>query len=546
MNALLEQLSRFGVGRLIAMFGLTAGAAAALVFFTMSMNSNGQALLFSGLAPSDAAAVSERLDQAGISYELQEGGSAVYVSTSQVDEARMRVASGGALSFGSVGYEIFDETDALGTTSFVQNVNAKRALEGELARSINTLNSVTGTRVHLVLPERRLFSRDEQQPSASVVVSVRGEMSGTQIATIRNLVATAVPGLQVNRITLADDQGRLLAAPSDADGDMIGAMLDDRQTAIERDLQQKIRDLVEGVVGSGGVRVAVTAELNRQSQTRTRLEYDPNGQVEVSRRAEEQSRSEPVTSGGVSVSENTPDAEAGADGETPLMANSQSSITERNYQNTQEETVSIIQAGDLQRLAVSVVVDEVATVGEDGTLTFEPRSEAELTQIRNLVAAAVGFPTDTTLTDGEQILQVTSMRFNRPDLSLGTPAPEGFSLGSLDFMRIAEIVVLFITALLVILLVARPLVQGAIGNVSGGRTAALAGPGAMPENVQALLGNSEGGMMLPEEPSADDHIDVAQIEGQVKKSSVRKVAALVEQHPDESMSILRTWMHEGE
>jgi flagellar M-ring protein FliF len=424
VNALLEQLSRFGVGRLIAMFGLTAGAAAALVFFTMSMNSNGQALLFSGLAPSDAAAVSERLDQAGISYELQEGGSAVYVNTNQVDEARMRVASGGALSFGSVGYEIFDETDALGTTSFVQNVNAKRALEGELARSINTLNSVTGTRVHLVLPERRLFSRDEQQPSASVVVSVRGEMSSSQIATIRNLVATAVPGLQVNRITLADDQGRLLAAPSDAEGDLIGAMLDDRQSAIERDLQQKIRDLVEGVVGSGGVRVAVTAELNRQSQTRTRLEYDPNGQVEVSRRAEEQSRSEPVTSGGVSVSENTPDGEAGADGETPLMANSQSSITERNYQNTQEETVSIIQAGDLERLAVSVVVDEVATVGEDGTLTFEPRSEAELTQIRNLVAAAVGFPVDTTLTDGDQILQVTSMRFNRPDLSLGTPAPK--------------------------------------------------------------------------------------------------------------------------
>lgn len=548
MNALLEQLSRFGVGRLIAMFGLTAGAAAALVFFTMSMNSNGQALLFSGLAPSDAAAVSERLDQAGISYELQEGGSAVYVNTNQVDEARMRVASGGALSFGSVGYEIFDETDALGTTSFVQNVNAKRALEGELARSINTLNSVTGARVHLVLPERRLFSRDEQQPSASVVVSVRGEMSSSQIATIRNLVATAVPGLQVNRITLADDQGRLLAAPSDAEGDLIGAMLDDRQSAIERDLQQKIRDLVESVVGSGGVRVAVTAELNRQSQTRTRLEFDPNGQVEVSRRAEEQSRSEPVTSGGVSVSENTPDGEAGAEGETPLMANSQSSITERNYQNTQEETVSIIQAGDLERLAVSVVVDEVATVGEDGVLTFEPRSEAELTQIRNLVAAAVGFPVDTTLTDGDQILQVTSMRFNRPDLSLGTPAPEGFSLGSLDFMRIAEIVVLFITALLVILLVARPLVQGAIGNVSGGRTAALAGPGGagMPDNVQALLGNPEGGVMLPEEPSSDDHIDVAQIEGQVKKSSVRKVAALVEQHPDESMSILRTWMHDGE
>jgi flagellar M-ring protein FliF len=550
VNAILEQLSRFGVGRLAAILGLTAGAAAALVFFTMSMNSNGQALLFSGLGPADAAAVSQRLDQAGISYELQEGGSAVYVSTDQVDEARMRVASGGALSFGSVGYEIFDETDALGTTSFVQNVNAKRALEGELARSINTLNTVSAARVHLVLPERRLFSREQQEPSASVVISVRGELPSAQINTIRNLVATAVPGLQANRITLADDQGRLLAAPSDAEGDVLGAMLDDRQNAIERDLQQKIRDLVEGIVGSGGVRVAVTAEINRESQTRTRLEYDPDGQVEVSRRAVEERRSEPVNSGGVSVSENTPDAEAGANGETPLLATSESSTTERNYQNTQEETVSIIQAGDLERLAVSVVVDEVAVVGEDGTLSFEPRSEAELTQIRNLVAAAVGFPTDTTLTDGDQILQVTSMRFNRPDLTLGTPAPEGFSLVRLDFMRIAEIAVLFVTALLVILLVARPLVQGAVGNVSAARPA-LAGAGsgggkALPDNVQALLGNSDGTVMLPEGDPSDDHIDVAQIEGQVKKSSVRKVAALVEQHPDESMSILRTWMHDGE
>lgn len=549
MNSLLEQLSRFGVGRLAAILGLTAGAAAALVFFTMSMNSSGQALLFSGLGPADAAAVSQRLDQAGIAYELQEGGSAVYVSTDQVDEARMRVASGGALSFGSVGYEIFDETDALGTTSFVQNVNAKRALEGELARSINTLNTVSAARVHLVLPERRLFSRDQQEPSASVVITVRGELPSSQISTIRNLVATAVPGLQANRITLADDQGRLLAAPSDSEGDVIGALLDDRQTAIERDLQQKIRDLVEGIVGPGGVRVAVTAELNRESRTSTRLAYDPNNQVEVSRRAVEETRSEPVTSGGVSVSENTPDAEAGAEGDAPLLATSRSSTTERNYQNSQEETVSIVQAGELERLAVSVVVDEIPVVGEGGTLSFEPRSEAELTQIRNLVAAAVGFPVGVTLTEGEQILEVTSMRFNRPDLTLGTPAPEGFNLARLDFMRIAEIVVLFITALLVILLVARPLVQGAIGNVSGGRPA-LAGAGAggsgLPDNIQALLGSGDGAMMLPEGELADDHIDVAQIEGQVKKSSVRKVAALVEQHPDESMSILRTWMHDGE
>ena len=243
--------------------------------------------------------------------------------------------------------------------------------------------------------------------------------------------------------------------------------------------------------------------------------------------------------------------EGGQDG--PVLATTESSVTERNYENTREETTTIVQAGDLARLAVSVVVDEVASVAEDGTLTFTPRSAEELEQIRQLVAAAVGFPTDGDLVRESQILQVSSMRFNRPDITLGTPAPEGFSLARLDFMRIAEIVVLFITAMMIIFLVARPLVQGAIGGVTGG-TPALAGTGAagipglptLPDGTTpALLADEDGTPMLSvgEEALGDDHIDVAQIDGQVKKSSVRKVAALVDQHPDESMSILRTWMH---
>ena len=181
----------------------------------------------------DAAAVTERLDSAGLTYELREGGTAVYVEADQVDEARMRVASGGALGFGSVGYEIFDETDALGTTSFVQNVNARRALEGELARSINTLASVSAARVHLVLPERRLFSRDQQEPSASVVINVNGELRGGQVETIRNLVATAVAGLSPTRITIADDSGRLLASPTDGEA-LTSAALEDRRAETER------------------------------------------------------------------------------------------------------------------------------------------------------------------------------------------------------------------------------------------------------------------------------------------------------------------------
>lgn len=545
MNAFFEQLARFGWGRLAAILGLTAGAAAALMIFTLSMNGSDQALLYSGLQPADAASVTERLDAAGLSYELREGGSAVYVSTDDVDAARMRVASGGALGFGSVGYEIFDETDALGTTSFVQNVNARRALEGELARSINTLAGVSRARVHLVLPERRLFSRDQQEPSASVVIGVDAELRAGQVATIQNLVATAVAGLAPTRITIADDSGRLLASPTDGDS-VTAAALEDRRSQTEERLRRRILDIVEGVVGPGAARVAVTAELNRESRTETSVAYDPNNQVEVSRREESQSSSEPVNDGAVSVSENQPDA-----GETegePLLATNQSEVTERNYENSSTQTTVVREAGEVQSLAVSVVVDQRPVRGEDGSLTFEPREQAELTQIRNLVAAAVGFPINVELNEGPQILEVTQMAFSRPDFSAGTAAPEGFSLARLDFMRIAEIAVLFITTVLIILLVARPLVRGAIGGGGSESSGAPAVGGASAGQSRLAAAGPDGEQMLLPEGDAmtdEERIDVAQIDGQVKKSSVRKVATLVDQHPDETMSILRTWMHEG-
>ncbi|MFW6300628.1 MAG: flagellar basal-body MS-ring/collar protein FliF [Oceanicaulis sp.] len=443
-----------------------------------------------------------------------------------------------------MGYEIFDETDALGTTSFVQNVNARRALEGELSRSINTLASVSAARVHLVLPERRLFSRDQQEPSASVVINVNGELRASQVETIRNLVATAVAGLSPTRITIADDSGRLLASPTDGEA-LTSAALEDRRAGFEEGLRRKILDVVEGVVGSGAARVVVTTELDRESETTTSTVFDPNTQVEVSRRSEEEMSEEPLDDGAVSVSENTPDAEA--EQAAARLARSSREITERNFENSSTQTTTVREAGAVERLAVSVVVDQIAVRGEDGTLSFEPRSDEEMNQIRALVAAAAGIALNAENADGARILEVQQMRFSRPDLTAGTPAPTGFSAGDLDVMRIAEIAVLFITALLIIVLVARPLVKGAISGPApieaAGVTPALPGKPGQPR-LAAQGADGEAPPMLPEDETDDERIDVAQIDGQVKKSSVRKVASLVEQHPDETMSILRTWMHE--
>ena len=539
MNTLFEQLARFGVGRLTAIFGLTIGAATALVIFTMSMNGSREALLYADLQPQDAAAVSERLGQANIPFTLREGGTAIFVDRQRVDEARLRIAQGGALGFGSVGYEIFDETDALGTTSFVQNINAKRALEGELARTINAIGVVNAARVHLVLPERRLFSQQVQEPSASVILTLRGHITPEQIATVRDLVATAVPGLRPGRITIADDRGRLLASPSE-DGTVTSAALEGRRSSLETELRDRVRDVVEGVVGPGAARVVVTADLSRESITESSQTYDPEGQVRSGRESTEEFTREPAgrNTGAVTVAENLPDAGGEANAVDGAMAETGRNSRVENYLNSSTTRTRVVEAGAIERLSVSVVVDEVMTRGEDGEPVFTPRSEEEITRIRQLAAVAAGLSEER-----GDVIEVAQLRFSRPDLDIGTPASTGFSLNRGDILRIAEIAVLFITALLIVFLVARPIIKGAIS----GPAPALASGGNMMQALPASAAVSHAGdgqLSLPDSSDYEETIDIAHIDGQVKKSSVKKVSSLVERHPDESMAILRTWMHE--
>jgi len=564
VNALLEKIAEFGVMRLAAVFGLTAGAAIALVFFVNAMNGEGDALLYSGLEPQDAAAVTASLDQANIPYSLREGGSAVYVATGRVDEARVRIASDGPLSFGSVGYEIFDETDALGTTEFVQNINAKRALEGELARSLQALDVVASARVHLVLPERRLFSRETEQPSASVIVETRGPLTPGAVATIRNLVSTAVAGLEPTQITIADGSGRLLASPADGDA-ASAAALDDRRASYEDELERKIRGVVEGVVGPGAARVVVSADLARESLSRSRTIFDPDGQVLRSQMTEEStersSDTEPL--GGVSASENLPEADGADEPSSVSTRDLDSTREERNFEISRTDETLIREAGDVQRLSVAVVVDHVGTpqIGEDGqpvldetgrpAMTYAPRAAEEIAEIERLVQAAMGYVFEEPAEPGQDVRQdrltVSQMRFNRIDPMLGTPAAAGFDFARLDVMRIAEIIVLLVTVLLIILLVARPLVKGVVGE--GGGRAALAGAGDAPMLPMGLPAEAMDGAPAAAieamTAAGGDNVDIARIDGQVKKSSIKKVSEIVEGHPDETMSILRNWMHES-
>jgi flagellar M-ring protein FliF len=546
VNSLFDQLKAFGVGRLVSIFGLSIGVAVALVYFSGAVGGGSQALLYSGLDPADAAAASERLGQANIPYEIREGGTAIYVPRGQVDEARVRVASEGALGFGSVGYEIFDDQDSMGTTSFVQNMNAKRAAEGELARTIQSLSAISSARVHLVLPERRLFEQDRQQPSASVVIGVRGSLNSDQVRTIRNIVATAVPGLEPGRITLADESGRQLAGVAD-EGGAGSAMFDERRTAVEADLRGKILDVLEGVVGVGGVRVQVSAELDRASITESSEIIDPESQVVLSRDTTEEANEEvDGQPNAVSATENLPGAADGGEAGTGPRSNSERASETVNFEYSRVTRAQVLAAGAISRLSVAVAVDYIAETAEDGTTTYRARTDEEMADLTALVRSAMGY--DETR-DAEPIVE--QMQFARADVSLGTAASTPFSFDKNDIMRAAEIAVLFITAMLIIFLVARPLVKGAQGGAApalalaaGAPAAAFAAaggaPAALPDGgpVATVLPGPGGGPI-------EDAIDIAKIDGQVKASSVKKVASIVEQHPEESIAILRSWLHES-
>src|SRR5688572_23716273 len=215
------------------MGAVTIALAGFFAFLIMRVTAPQMTTLFTDLSVEDSAAIIKDLERQAIPYEMRNEGATLMVPKERVARLRMKLAEGGLPKGGGVGYEIFDKSDALGATSFIQNINHLRALEGELARTIRALDRVQAARVHLVLPERPLFSREKVEPSASIVLKVRGALDPQQVRSIRHLVASAVNGLKPQRVSVVDETGRLLADGS-ADATPGGVTADERKAAFEK------------------------------------------------------------------------------------------------------------------------------------------------------------------------------------------------------------------------------------------------------------------------------------------------------------------------
>jgi len=358
-------IGRLSRGQQIALGLVLIGGLAIVLSIAVWSNQTEYALLFGDLSPSDANQVVESLREEGTSYELRQNGTAIYVPRSQVYELRMRYASEGLISDGQMGYELFDQGN-MGMTDFMQKMNKKRALEGELARTISNMKQVEMARVHLVLPERNPFRDNQVEASASVVVQHAGsvKLSTSQVEGVTALVAGAVEGMDPSAVTVLDSQGNMLSDPNagDPNAQLTSTQLEIQQE-MEKHLMESGQSMLDQVLGPGHSIVRVSANLDFSRTVSQRDIIDPESQTVISEeRLNEESPEDNATS------------------------------TVRNYEVSRTQETFEDSPGDIEELTVSVILNQKPPPDAEGEGAEPvPYSDEELQEIESIVKNAVGF-----------------------------------------------------------------------------------------------------------------------------------------------------------
>lgn len=533
MSTLQQLVKTIGPTKLSIMAAVAAILIIGFVVISMRLTTTSYSTLYANLDTKDSSYIITELSRLSIPYEIKNNGSEVLVPAEKVLETRMMLAKNGLPSGGSiVGYEIFDQSDALGTSNFVYNVNLIRALEGELGRTIGSFEKVETARVHLVIPKRELFASQQKDPTASVVLKLRstGELTKEEVFAISHLVATAVPGLKVSNITIVDTKGRPFKLGGEEESDTVLALSNNQEyrTAFEQKMKRSIQELVERYVGAGSSEVHVTAAIDFDRIVTNAEIYDPDGKVvrSVQTVEEKEQGSQKEGGGNVSVSSNLPnESSSGASGENKTSTERTDETV--NYEITKTIKNHIKETGTIKLLSIAIMVDGTYTKNEKtDQMDYAPRKPEELKQIESLVKSAIGFDEKR----GDKI-QVLNMKFSRDAAEL---EPESnLDWIKTEFHNILQTLVIAIVVILVILLVIRPMV---------GRAFELSRTEEEAEEIKEAVEN------VP--TAADIHIDdggreamgLEQIEQRAKIASMKNINDIVKKYPQEALSVIRGWV----
>jgi flagellar M-ring protein FliF len=517
------------------------------------LNAPTYGVLFSDMDAESAAGVVSRLKTEKVQYSLDDGGRTIRVPAARVDELRLQFASDGLPGSGRIGFELFDRT-AFGVTDFLEHVNYRRALEGELARTISTIAEVASARVHIAMPQPSLFTARDQGAKASVVLKLRSNrpLLASTVTAITGLVSASVESLRPESVVIIDNYGRPLSKPAGNAEEASGVPLE-RQQGIERDLSGRVVALLEPIVGIGRVRVNVSAKLRTDAQDEVEERWDPTPVVRSHQSVIQGGAATkgPAAGGGVPLvagataqgvagtrvnlppdpaPPDTPtsgDVDAGA----PTALASATTVAPgahvaetTNYELSKVTRHSTMSRGSLARLSVAVVLDDEHVTAADGKTSTKPRAAADIQKIHGLVAAAVGFDAER----GDQVT-VENIAFEEPPSEPETTvsAWERYKPLALDAGRTVGIVILGLVALLGVI---RPLVRSSLGALPA--AAGAAGALQAPRTVQDLEAEMD-----------------AQIDGTGPRRMpvlTRRVAALTQREPENAARLLRTWLSEPE
>jgi flagellar M-ring protein FliF len=547
VSGLLEGLKALGPARLAAMALVAVTLFGLLVVLANHAPTAQMALLYAELDGREAAQMVDALDRQQIPYQLGANGTQILVPADKVSQARISLARDGLPSGGSIGYELLDRADSLTATQAQQRMAEQRALEGEIARTIRTISGIKAARVHLVLPRREPFSLEQQDAQASVMVSTARSVRIDQetVAAIINLTAGAVRGLRAKNVSVVDSNGAVLARAGVAAQGTSGATSpDDIKRAAEARLSRAVEEMLERSLGAGRVRVEASVAMDFERVQETQEKYDPDGQVVRSTQTTSDTSKTSEATPTTSVQNNLPNADAGS-----AATGSQNAKQEEttNYEIGKTVRTVLRDQPQIRKISLAVMVDGIDEKGADGVMKWQERPATDLAKIAKLVQSAIGYDA----ARGDRV-EVVTMRFSNPiDVTAEAPAGLfGTPLDKSDLMRLGQTGLLVAAAFIALLMVVRPTVNRliALGTPEANARFGDAVPGqllaggpdsslAAGDAAMGLLGGPDGG-------DPDAMVTLAKVDGQLRVSSLRRMTELVEQHPDQTLSIIRSWIQQ--
>jgi flagellar M-ring protein FliF len=531
IQTIISNLKGFGTKRLAILAGIMALVLAVIGIGALYLNRPAYETLYVGLERSDVNQIGMVLGEAGIDFDVGSDGTTVLVAAGATAQARMLLAEKGLPSSANAGYELFDNVGSLGLTSFMQQITRVRALEGEISRTIRSISGIKAARVHIVMSERANFRREEQRPSASVVIRDSGIDAQKTAMSIRHLVAAAVPALAADRVTVLDSSGNLLASGDDPSNSSAARTLGIEQS-VEAQIEDNIRRALTPYLGPDNFRASVKADVNTDTRQIEETIFDPDSRVERSVQTvrNNENSSQKQTSTPASVEQNLPETQATTT-EGP-QSTSQNDRKEEitNYEINSKKIATVSNGYSVSRMSVAVVVNRqrlVSILGKDAT---PENIAARVADIQKMVASATGF--DDKRGD---VIDVSSVEFI--DGLDGEAIPQtsilesiGHYTGSL-INAAAFIVVVFLVAFFGL----RPMATALTAQA----TPALAEPSF--DEVQRALPNPDGAAAADAAAARAGPTPLDDLRQKLRPAPQDRLARMVDINEERTAQILRKW-----